>query len=508
METAKNKNILILDLQPAPLKIKLTRFVKRAFDILVSVFGLLFLAPFFIFIIVLIKREGPGPIFYRGPRSGRHGQEFGILKFRTMYERPASYQGPRVTAQDDDRITPLGKWLRDTKLNELPQLWNVFVGEMSLVGPRPEDPEIVKTWSPEAQAEILSVTPGITSPASILYRNEETMLPADGVMDAYFRDIVPDKIRLDRLYVRNHTFIGDLDILFWTAVALIPAISKYKIPEGDLYVGPLARIVRRYFSWFVLDFLVCLIAITLISVVWRLFGPIDWGVIPLAILALCIAFFFSAVNSLFGLDRVYWSRAGADDGFWLVISNWLSSIFLFLLNSIVVHYPHWFPIPALPHEIIFLISAFALAGSLILRYRLRLITSLASRWLSWRGGKKNFGERILILGAGMGGEIAHWLIQHTSDPQLFSVVGMVDDDPAKRGMKIRQSWVLGSISEIPSLVKKHDVGVIVFAISDISQEVRDRIVRVCHLPNVRLIYLRDILNTVQNKISGTTALGD
>ena len=94
----------------------------------------------------LCRREGPGPVFYRGPRLGKNGRVFGILKFRTMYECPASYRGPRVTAQDDDRITPLGKWLRDTKLNELPQLWNVLVGEMSLVGPRPEDPEIVKTW--------------------------------------------------------------------------------------------------------------------------------------------------------------------------------------------------------------------------------------------------------------------------------------------------------------------------------------------------------------------------
>ncbi len=96
------------------------------------------------------------------------GKGFGILKFRTMYERAESYAGPRVTGKQDRRITPLGQWLRNTKLNELPQLWNVLIGEMSLVGPRPEDPEIVKTWPADARKEILSVRPGITSPASIL----------------------------------------------------------------------------------------------------------------------------------------------------------------------------------------------------------------------------------------------------------------------------------------------------------------------------------------------------
>lgn len=503
METAKNKNIIFLDLPAAQLRIRLNRFIKRAFDILVSALGLLLLSPLFLFIAVLIKREGPGPVFYRGPRSGRGGKEFGILKFRTMYERPESYQGSLVTAGDDNRITPLGRWLRDTKLNELPQLGNVLVGEMSLVGPRPEDPQIVQTWTAKAQAEILSVRPGITSPASILYRDEEKMLSSHSVMNVYFREIVPDKIRLDRLYVRNHSFIGDVDIILWTAVALIPAVARTNIPEGDLFVGPLSRFVRRYVSWFVLDFLVSLTGIGMIGFIWRSFGPLDWGLLPLAILAFGVAVFFSTVNMLFGLDRVYWSRAGAEDGFLLVISNGCSVMILFLLNSILMHFQGLFPLPALAHEIIVLVGVFTLLGSLVLRYRLRLITSFASRWLTWRGSGRGFGERVLILGAGAGGEIAHWLIQHASNQEIFNVVGMVDDDPAKRGMRVNRSWVLGSSSEIPSLVSKHDIGVILFAITNISQEARDRIVHLCEQQKVRLVFLGDILGSIQNQISGT-----
>ena len=114
--------------------------IKRAFDILASGLGLLLLSPFLLPVALILRRESPGPILYRGPRLGRGGKPFNILKFRTMYERPETYNGPRLTARGDDRITPLGHWLRGTKLNELPQLWNVLVGDMSMVGPRPGRP--------------------------------------------------------------------------------------------------------------------------------------------------------------------------------------------------------------------------------------------------------------------------------------------------------------------------------------------------------------------------------
>src|SRR5690242_16996551 len=130
METAHEDKRRTSDLPLAALFSDSRRGLKRAFDILVSALGLLLLSPVFGLIALWIKRESPGPVFYRGPRLGKDGKPFLILKFRTMYERPESYQGPSVTAQGDRRITLLGGWLRETKLNELPQLWNVLVGEM------------------------------------------------------------------------------------------------------------------------------------------------------------------------------------------------------------------------------------------------------------------------------------------------------------------------------------------------------------------------------------------
>ena len=148
-----------------------------------------------------------------------------------MYDQPRTNAGSPLTINNDERVTPIGKWLRATKVNELPQLWNVLIGEMSLVGPRPEDPQFVEKWSPEERKTILSVKPGITSPATIVYRDEEKLLFGDGFMDAYLKDILPDKLRLDQLYVANHTFINDLDVLFMTLIVILPKLRSLQVKE-------------------------------------------------------------------------------------------------------------------------------------------------------------------------------------------------------------------------------------------------------------------------------------
>src|SRR5512135_2304417 len=211
--TTQHEDGRLAQVNDRTIQMVLSGMFKRAFDFVAALIGLILLSPVFALIAMLIKRDSPGPVFYWGPRIGRHGVIFNMLKFRTMYEDPRSYQGPRVTCKQDGRITPLGRWLRDTKLNELPQLWNVLVGDMSLVGPRPEDPSIGKTWPINIARDILQVRPGITSPASVLYRDEENMLPAAEVMRRYLHELSPDKMRLDQLYVRYRSFWLDLDII-------------------------------------------------------------------------------------------------------------------------------------------------------------------------------------------------------------------------------------------------------------------------------------------------------
>jgi len=272
---------------------------------------------------LLIRRDTPGPIYYRGPRTGKDGVSFQILKFRTMYKQPESYAGPKVTAENDPRITPIGRWLRDTKLNELPQLWNVLKGEMSLVGPRPEDPGIVTDWPEAVRRELLAVRPGITSPASIVYKNEEKLLVGENLMGVYFQGILPSKLRLDTLYLRNRTLLSDLDVLFWTLVTLLPRIKKAPIPEYRLYFGPFSSFIQRIFNWFFIDMVVSFAGFAFVGFVWRATQPLDigWGV----------ALVFSLGNVLRGLDKVYWSRAHpkAVD---LAVMSVFSTLVLYFLN--------------------------------------------------------------------------------------------------------------------------------------------------------------------------------
>jgi lipopolysaccharide/colanic/teichoic acid biosynthesis glycosyltransferase len=163
--------------------------------------------------------DSKGPIFYLGERVGRHGEPFLMYKFRTMVVQ-ADRIGPAVTYRDDPRVTKVGKLLRSTKLDELPQLINVLKGEMSVVGPRPEDPSYVAHYD-DRQREVLQVKPGITGLTQLEYRDEASMLEGTGVDEHYQSQIMPEKLRLDLEYVRNRSLALDLKILWQTATTLL-----------------------------------------------------------------------------------------------------------------------------------------------------------------------------------------------------------------------------------------------------------------------------------------------
>jgi lipopolysaccharide/colanic/teichoic acid biosynthesis glycosyltransferase len=175
--------------------IPLDKFARRVLDIAVSLFAMLVLWPILIVVAAIIKRDSHGPVFYQADRVGKDGKTIKILKFRTMYETPESYNGSRLTVHEDPRVTKAGRWLRDTKLNELPQFWNVFLGQMSLVGPRPEDPELFADWPVELQEKYVQVRPGITSPASLMFFDEEEKISPANTKADYLENILPFKLR-------------------------------------------------------------------------------------------------------------------------------------------------------------------------------------------------------------------------------------------------------------------------------------------------------------------------
>jgi lipopolysaccharide/colanic/teichoic acid biosynthesis glycosyltransferase len=188
---------------------------KRAFDVACSAAGIVMLSPLLVLVSAAIVAHDGGSPFFSQCRIGRMGRPFRMFKFRTMV-RDAERRGLQLTVGADPRITPVGRWLRKLKLDELPQLLNVLRGEMSLVGPRPEVPVYVDQYTPD-QRRVLSLTPGITDPASIAYANESELLAtAADPEQTYVHQIVPDKIRINLAYADSASLWSDVLVIFGT----------------------------------------------------------------------------------------------------------------------------------------------------------------------------------------------------------------------------------------------------------------------------------------------------
>lgn len=195
--------------------------LKRVMDLFFSFFGLVILSPVFLVIAIWIKLDSKGPVFYRQVRVGKNMEPFKIFKFRTMVHDPHD-KGLQLTTSDDKRITRSGRFLRKTKLDELPQLINVFIGEMSLVGPRPEVPKYVRYYPEEVRKIVLSVPPGITDRASLEFKNENEILNlSKNPEKTYIDEILPVKLKYYVGYVENRTLLGDIKIIidtFWELI--------------------------------------------------------------------------------------------------------------------------------------------------------------------------------------------------------------------------------------------------------------------------------------------------
>jgi lipopolysaccharide/colanic/teichoic acid biosynthesis glycosyltransferase len=191
---------------------------SRLLDISLSLIAVILLSPVLLLAALVVKCSSSGPIFYRARRVGKDGRLFDVYKFRTMVVDAAA-RGPRVTRSGDTRVTGAGRFLRRSKVDELPQLFNVLKGDMSLVGPRPEDPRYVKSYSQD-QLQVLRVKPGITSPATVLHRHEEQMLTGPDWETRYRNEILPAKVQIELNYLSRRTLSQDLLILAQTALAL------------------------------------------------------------------------------------------------------------------------------------------------------------------------------------------------------------------------------------------------------------------------------------------------
>jgi lipopolysaccharide/colanic/teichoic acid biosynthesis glycosyltransferase len=197
--------------------------MKRLFDLIVSLAGLVVLLPLFLVVAIAIKVDSPGPILFRQLRVGKGFRPFFIYKFRTMVQ-DASVRGTAITVGRDPRITPVGQFLRQTKVDELPQLLNVLKGDMAFIGPRPEVPRYVELFRRDYE-EILKIRPGITDLASIKYRDEAALLGKSGNPETeYITHVLPDKIELGKEYIRRSSLLFDLAVIFKTFLRLFARV--------------------------------------------------------------------------------------------------------------------------------------------------------------------------------------------------------------------------------------------------------------------------------------------
>lgn len=231
--------------------------MKRLMDVIVSIVGLALFLPFGVIIALLLRFTGEGEVFYRQRRVGRGGRVFHLLKFATMLRNSPSMSGGSITVRNDPRVLPLGRFLRKTKINEIPQLWNVLIGEMSIVGPRPLTEETFAYYPAHAAAVITSMRPGITGIGSIAFRDEEAVLAASrkSARECYKEDISPRKAALEVWYSRHQSFWVDLMLVLFTIPVVVRAHTTFyerwfpDLPRDPIPSRPAGRVVTLRSLW-------------------------------------------------------------------------------------------------------------------------------------------------------------------------------------------------------------------------------------------------------------------
>jgi FlaA1/EpsC-like NDP-sugar epimerase/lipopolysaccharide/colanic/teichoic acid biosynthesis glycosyltransferase len=428
--------------------------MKRISDILFSAVGLLFLLPVFAVVALLVKWDSPGPVFFVQRRVGRSLKPFNLFKFRTMVS-DAPEKGPQLTAGDDRRITRVGRVLRKTKIDELPQLYNVLRGDMSLVGPSPEVEKYVDLYRSDYE-EILKVRPGITDIASLTYRNEERVLQDKEDREEYYVHVLmPEKIRLAREYGRKASAFYDLKLIILTIFSVL-------YPKEN--IGNLIEKITPYRKPIVVGIQILIFAISN----YFAFSVRFDGVIPLreydlflrylpVLLLLRILFLF-----VFSLDTGLWRYASVRDLGNITAATSSGSVIF------VVFVRHVMGIMAYPRSV-FVIDWFV---NIFLLGSVRMIRRLHEKEVDAGLSKR----RIIIIGAG---DAAEMLLRDIDHSALYSymVVGLIDDNPSKRGLKIRNVPILGTRKEVAEVVERERPDEFLIAIPTASREEFEGIVK-------------------------------
>lgn len=407
---------------------------KRAFDLVLSGGALILLSPLLLFGAVLILLDSGPPVLHRGWRTGKDGREFVLYRLRTMI-RSARRQGPGVTVLNDPRITRAGRWLRRWGIDRIPELFNVVRGDMSLVGPAPEDPTYVSLYTAE-QRQVLSIRPGVVGPGSIAFADEERLLAVGGSV-AYVRSILPVKVDLDLGYVRNRSWLGDLKIL--NRVMRVELARRHLGP-GSLLLDAVT-VVLSFWA-----------ALLLTSLDWPGAAAADATALTASMLPLVVLWLVG--SRLARLDRRVWTP-------YPTFRDLMAAVLMAAgcTAITVVALP-------VPRGLALLGGTLSLAGLLAGRIAAGPAAALRKS-ISTRGQAR---VRTLIYGAGETGQAIAWRLITGREGRSHQVVGFLDDDPAKLGMRIHGVEVLGPRSQLVARVELLAVDLVILALGQVDRE--------------------------------------
>jgi lipopolysaccharide/colanic/teichoic acid biosynthesis glycosyltransferase len=456
--------------------------LTRMFDFTVALLGLIVLLPLLVLVAVVIKLDSNGPVFFRQERVGLNGKHFRIVKFRTMVEG-AYKMGSRLTIKRDPRVTGVGQVLRWFKIDELPQLFNVLVGDMALIGPRPEDPHFVGFYSAE-QRQVLSVRPGVVGPSQIHGRDELEQYP-EGLKDTeayYVQYILPQKLERDLEYVRSRSLRGDMMLLVRGVGATVLGAIKGKFLWRR----------RRRIALFLVDAVLIACSYTLAYLIRMDFRwPIRhyFFFVPLACVLVVRLIALTYFGSHQGLLAYF--------GLWDVIALFKAVT----LSALVAGGLTFFlGLQAYPRSVFIIDWALALFILAVLRYG-------RHRWLTEEARGRRRGERrakALVAGAGHAGEqIARVLLEDPLSP--YRPVGFIDEVSERWGALIHGIRVLGGLGELPLALSASGVKVVFVCPSDLDDRTTRKVVEICekqHMEYRIVPALRDLLSANAFRANG------
>jgi FlaA1/EpsC-like NDP-sugar epimerase/lipopolysaccharide/colanic/teichoic acid biosynthesis glycosyltransferase len=435
--------------------------IKRIIDIILSIIGIILLIPLLPVISVLIKLDSKGPVFYLTDRVGKDMQRFKMYKFRTMIDSPVDV-GQSVCPQYDPRVTTFGRFLRRTKMNELPQFINVLKGEMTLVGPRPEAPDLASLY-PEKAKRIFSVSPGLVSPATILGRNEEECYPPGvDTKKYYIESILPAKLELDLEYINYPSLYKDLQYIFiGVRETLIGAISKKHLYDNSSQI-----------YLFCADLSFILFSVTITSYLYfnDLHGKAD--LVGFLLFSAIIAPLRIGCNIYFGLYSTLIRYISYHEIFGVLKAVSCGSILLVLLTYVIgLKYYSIFNAVIDWTCLLLLLSG--------LRFGLRIYWEKKRKKTEVRDKR-----RIFIYGAGDGGYAAYQAL-NANKCSPYEAVGFIDDAPDKYGKALNGVKVLGNRYHIKALSQLYRVDIILIAEQEVKPEKLAEIVKICHDSDLR-----------------------